>query len=314
MICIIHRKDKLVEDLKQQVSEDEELKNIKFIEVSLIDNNIILKILRKLHIFFKIPRKDIWLDKSKLESIEKEDIIIFFDSYTFEYLDLANKLKNKKKIWLWNQLDKSKCKYVAKMKEIFKNQIWSFDPKDCKKENFNFTSQFYWRKKDNEKIEGEEYDLLFIGRDKGRYKFLEKFFFFLKKGKMRIFGAILKEKFKLYPASKYLTNKFFEYSEIIRLIEKSQCILDINKEEQEGLTLRVMEAIFFEKKLITNNLEIIKYDFYTPENIYILNDIKKINYSEIIDFINAPHRKVDEIKLEKYTFKFWLKNILKERE
>lgn len=313
MIYIVHRKDKLVENLKQQVLEDKKLKNIKFIEVPLINNNFILKILRRLHIFFKIPRKDIWLDKSKLEDIEKEDIIIFFDSYTFEYLDLASRLENKKKIWLWNQLDKSKYKYIYQIKKIFKNEIWSFDPKDCKKEKFNFLPQFYWWKKDN-KMEKEKYDLLFIGRDKGRYQFLKEFLSFLENRGMSIFGAILREKFKLYSSSKYITNNFFEYSEIINMIKKSKCILDINKEEQEGLTLRVMEAIFFEKKLITNNLEIIKYDFYTPENIYVLNDIKKINYLEIIDFINMPQRKVDEIKLEKYTFKFWLKNILKERE
>lgn len=103
MIYIIHRKDELVEDLKKQVLNSQELvKNIKFIEVSLINNNIILKFLRKIYIFFKIPRKDIWLNKKELKEIVKEDILIFFDTYTFEYLDLANKLENKKKIWLWN--------------------------------------------------------------------------------------------------------------------------------------------------------------------------------------------------------------------
>lgn len=312
MIYIIHRKDELVEDLKKQVLNSQELvKNIKFIEVSLINNNIILKFLRKIYIFFKIPRKDIWLNKKELKEIVKEDILIFFDTYTFEYLDLANKLENKKKIWLWNQLDKSKYKYIDSIKKEFKDEIWSFDIKDCKKEGFNFLPQFYWREKDKKKIL-ENNDLLFIGRDKGRYNLLKNILNSLEEKGVSTTGYILKEKFKVYPDHKYIMNKFLKYSEVVELVKKSKCLLDINKDGQEGLTLRVMESIFFEKKLITNNKKIINYDFYTPENIYILDDLINIDYLDIIKFINTPFQKMEERIIKKYTFEFWLDNILKE--
>lgn len=88
--------------------------------------------------------------------------------------------------------------------------------------------------------------------------------------------------------------------------------ISINKDGQEGLTLRVMESIFFEKKLITNNKKIINYDFYTPENIYILDDLINIDYLDIIKFINTPFQKMEERIIKKYTFEFWLDNILKE--
>lgn len=69
-------------------------------------------------------------------------------------------------------LDKSKYKYIDSIKKEFKDEIWSFDIKDCKKEGFNFLPQFYWREKDKKKIL-ENNDLLFIGRDKGRYNLLK---------------------------------------------------------------------------------------------------------------------------------------------
>ena len=75
------------------------------------------------------------------------------------------------------------------------------------------------------------------------------------------------------------------------MLSQSNCILDYNQEGQVGLTLRPMEALFLEKKLITNNKDIKNYDFYNPSNIFILGEN---NIEDIKEFINKPYEKVEQ--------------------
>ena len=41
---------------------------------------------------------------------------------------------------------------------------------------------------------------------------------------------------------------------------------------QGGLTIRTLEALFYNKKLITNNESITEYDFYNADNIFIYKE------------------------------------------
>lgn len=97
------------------------------------------------------------------------------------------------------------------------------------------------------------------------------------------------------------------YQETVDRIQRADIILDLTREEQRGLTLRPLEALFFEKKLITNNRFIKNYDFYRPENIFILDEN---NWDELPDFLAGNYSPVeDEIK-SKYTFDSWLKKVI----
>lgn len=54
-------------------------------------------------------------------------------------------------------------------------------------------------------------------------------------------------------------------------IMQSKNIIDCPKEGQTGLTIRTFEALGSSKKLITTSKSIRNYDFYKPENIYIVD-------------------------------------------
>ena len=98
-----------------------------------------------------------------------------------------------------------------------------------------------------------------------------------------------------------------DYYEIIKLVGESKAILDLNNGNQVGLTLRPLEALFFKKKLITNNINIINYDFYSPDNIFILgvDDI-----SNLTIFLNKKYKEIDKKIIEKYDFSNWLKRLI----
>lgn len=103
-----------------------------------------------------------------------------------------------------------------------------------------------------------------------------------------------------------LKNKSLLYSENLENVKKATCLLEIVVEGQTGLTLRTMEALFFNKKLITNNSSIMQYDFYHPNNILIIRDEADID----LDFFLKPFINRDEY-LEKYKIGTWLENLVR---
>ena len=65
-----------------------------------------------------------------------------------------------------------------------------------------------------------------------------------------------------------------------------------------------MESLFFKRKLITNNKEVMKYEFYNPNNIFIL---EKDNFEKINEFINSKYEDIDSKIVDYYDIENWLK-------
>ena len=93
------------------------------------------------------------------------------------------------------------------------------------------------------------------------------------------------------------------YIEIIENILKSKCIIDINQKGQSGLSLRPLEALFFNKKLLTNNKNIFQSDFYHPSNIFILG---MDNLERISKFMTEDNVKLPDSIINKYEINNWM--------
>lgn len=59
------------------------------------------------------------------------------------------------------------------------------------------------------------------------------------------------------------------------MVGTSRAILDIAQQKQDGYSMRVMEAIFFNKKLVTTNTAVKQSVFYDENNIFIV-DLKQL--------------------------------------
>ena len=223
--------------------------------------------------------------------INKYDKFITFESLYNE--KVAKKIKRTKKenkviVYFWNYIDDNN-KYILNDKNI--DEFWTFDKNDAQKYNMKYNPQFYTK---NVKIQDEQnkYDVLFLGRPKTRKKDivdLEK--------KLKEEG--IQTNFKIIENEK----DYVSYDEYLKMIAESKCILDYNQEGQVGLSLRPMEALFLERKLITNNTDIKNYDFYNHDNIFILGED---NINEIKEFINKPYKKIDQDIIDYYDFDQWL--------
>jgi len=89
----------------------------------------------------------------------------------------------------------------------------------------------------------------------------------------------------------------------INILSNSENILDITQPGQVGLTLRTFEALGLQKKLITTNLNVKNYDFYNPNNVFLVDEM---NLTVSTDFLQGSYQPVSEDVLNKYYVDFWV--------
>ena len=68
----------------------------------------------------------------------------------------------------------------------------------------------------------------------------------------------------------------------------------------------MIEALGAKKKLITTNEDIVNYDFYCPENIYLYNG--KFDLDNI--FFKSKYKRIDNVIYERYSLRNWLKEVI----
>ena len=204
---------------------------------------------------------------------------------------LNNSMKNKKK-WLRQDED-----FITKITPHF-NKIYSFDFEDCKKYHFTYLNQFLpFSFSEMKKIRERSFDnniekkCFFIGEYwDNRVEVINKLAPILQLNNCKTdFNLINYEVFKkaniTFKQSEYYNlGQKISYFDNIEKVKQSDIILEIVQIGQTGVTLRSIEAILFNKKLITTNKSIKEYDFYNPDQIFILEDQ---NYSDIIKFLHT---------------------------
>ena len=269
----------------------------------------VLKFLRRVHMYSKLPGYSIWFGEWKKELPSYDSAIIFASVIKLPAARFIRKHYPGIRVifWYWNP---AKACVNPDLITDEKIEKWSFDPKDCIKYNMRYNTQFYFNNisVQEDGCKTEDIDILFIGADKNRLKKLLEI-----KVNMDTLG--LKTYFHITADNRWGTHTNKQYRErisyetILQYISRSKAILDITAEGQEGLTLRPLEALFYKKKLITNNRSIIDCDFYHPNNIFLLN---ADNAAQICDFLKLPMHEADDGLLEKYDFKAWKDRFFKE--
>lgn len=208
----------------------------------------------------------------------------------------------------------------------FFDKVLSFDENDCKKyPQIIFRPLFYIN--DYKKIsttKDYKYDFCFIGTaHSDRYVLIEKLKSQIIKLKASYFWFLYLNSKKLYlwnkitnPCFKNASIKDFKYKplnpkDVLNYISQSKIIIDIQHPKQTGLTMRTIEMIGAKKKLITTNINIKYYNFYKPENIYIIDRSNPIINT---DFIKQEYKEIDNEIYDKYSIDFWIDDIFNKNQ
>jgi len=279
-----------------------DIENIEFIDLS--DISFLERIFRRFS-YKLFP--NFWVGRI-FRNYRKDDdvIIVLFDSIITNHLCkfiVRHLSKCDVRFWLWNKLSNNVVRYIKESG----CKVYSFDDGQCNTHNLKYHSQFLPYDKrllyseTGRNCEG----IVFIGSDKGRlnqlniigdrFKSLNLKFTFMVKSDSST-SAITNNIHKI--------NSPLSYLEVIKKYKTSLAILDLNKEGQEGLTLRPIECLFMKKKLITNNTNIKKYNFYHKNNIFVISD--DFNDDDFVEFIDSPFIDVScDFEFE-YEFSHWI--------
>lgn len=223
--------------------------------------------------------------------------VILFANDEIDVWEYLVKYSNKVIFWYWNPTKIYKKALPESLPLTF--LPYSFDPDDCLKFGIPFNSTFYFNNISLPKSEISN-DILFVGLDKGRKDKLNKFEADINNRSISSIIYIVGNRNKF---GKYSGNQPIEYIDYLKLISKSKVLLDLVQENQSGLTLRCMESIFFEKKLITNDISIVNQPFYHRENIFVIG-LDDLSY--LPKFVNQPFFKLDSSITNYYDVCSWV--------
>lgn len=257
--------------------------------------------------------KEIWQGKEYFENInstEKFDYSVTIAPNVFHksVLKYLKNISNKSIVYYWDGFDhfpsyKSTIQYF--------DDCFTFDPTDAKTYNLKFLPNFYFAEDRNT---NPSIDLFFLSSYDSRYPLIEKIVTTLESQnnniKIKVFQLPISKKDVISkPASNSIEiiDKPISFIETTALMKDTKIVLDIQKDIQRGLTFRVFEAMGLGKKLITTNKDIINYDFYNPNNIFIWTDDTT---SVPDDFLNTPYEELPEEIYKKYSQESWVKTIL----
>lgn len=272
---------------------------------------------------FCINKRGLWTTRffpalflEELKKISPEDHVLFWGVENLKEMLILQQEIDAAKIsfFLWNPVSTinrnpySKCEYAYYIRKQ-KLNVYTFDKIDTTLYGLKLVNQVY-RKPDKIDYDCNKKDLFFIGKDKGRVKILSDLLDAInQEGLSYYFHIVVDKHTKSSTAyANFLHQKGLLYSEVLKHITESKCIVEIIQAEQSGMTIRTLEALFFKKKLITNNQKIIEEPFYQKENIYIIGKDEKD--TNLTAFINSPFKPIPQEVIHLYQVEYWIKQFI----
>lgn len=257
---------------------------------------LLLRVLREICFRIRFLPKAIWYNKEFID-LDIQYFIVWDVLITKHYLQ-----------WLRKKYPSAQINYkyanmVGKAKNLVPEEIpkdirvWTYDKYDSEKYGIHLYKSNIYFPSNVKPLKAPQYDVFFIGKDKGRGDWLVE----LEK-KLQSFG--LRTKFiitadgVLSKRKPYYQNAI-PYSEITKYLSESKAVLNVVMENQQGITVRDMESVFFGIKLITTNKHITEWEMYDPNNVFVIHDEQDL--SKLVEFLNKPVHKIDPQLLSNHT-------------
>jgi hypothetical protein len=197
----------------------------------------------------------------------------------------------------------------------FFDKIFSFDYGDVARNGFIFRPLFFRPEIKMQSLK-KTFDVSFVGAghsERGvilsniRNNLLSngyKVFFKVIMGRREILSLLFSHKLHLKDLSINCWTKEISYSKYCKILSMSKCVIDIHHPDQDGLTMRCIEAFAAGCFLITTNKNIKKHNDIPPSSYFILDrDGKNIGGVNFDNIINV------NIDMSSYTLEAFIKDI-----
>ena len=281
---------------KVAYSELDKYPNVCSIMDYLESNSNFIKTLFRLHTSIKLnniidlPLKKIWypyIFRNDFKEDKPLCVIIFARNALFsnDYVKyLRANYDGCKIVVFWLDLVKtdSRKNIVNNIKEV--DLSFTFDQKDAEIYHMMYYPSVYSPVESLIGCKDMESDVYFVGKAKDRLNIIlqsyEKFRIDGLKCNFYITGVpkrnrLYKDEIHYCDGISYLDN--------LKNVQSTKCLLEIMQGGGYGYTLRCAEAMMYNKRIITNNPEIHKANFYDPRFIYQFSDPTKIDSSFVLN-------------------------------
>lgn len=260
------------------------------------------RLLRELFFRLRLPFRKAWY--RKIPKIENYDYVIIFDPLiTEDYLKwLLKKTSLKTKlVFTYGNLI-GNARHIQPNKIPQKYEVFTYDENDAAKYGLKLNNHVMLSPKALSLTKTKkEFDVTFIGIDKGRGPQLKKIEKRFQRQGLKTFFYIVPN--RKHPLQNRSGLKPLKYSKFLNYVSKSKAILNYVYEEQSAISLRDIEALSNGIKLITNNQSIRERFFYNSDDIFVLGIDDESNLS---NFIEKPFRQLPPSFFSYYSFESWL--------
>lgn len=183
-----------------------------------------------------------------------------------------------------------------------------FDPSAAKQYDLKFWPNVYPTVSKEDSI--VEYDLCFIGRDKGRQKHLEEIADVCKTKGIRTAFYLMDPSGEECCDNIHYIHNLIPYEKCLELVKKSNCILELKMGKFDSCSVRVEEAVILGRKILTDNPNVSKMPCCAEgSNISEFTNTSDIDW----EFVKNQS-KVDYAYQGEYSASHFLKEIERELE
>lgn len=252
----------------------------------------LINFIKRVHInprigrYLWLPKRDIWYNKETIiERIPKNGYLMINSSAMTNptvdfWLDIRKKRRDAKFVLILvdsmdvigGHMEETK----KRIKQIKWDHILSYDKGDCERFGFKYIGFDYYSPV-HMICDTVDVDLYYVSSVKaGRTEILKKLNMSCSKEKINNVFQIVTSWRKIDYGNCFRKN--IPYEKILENISKSNCILEILQTGQKMQSLRYLEAICYNKKLLTNNNEIVNYPYYNENYMKVFNKIEDIDW------------------------------------
>lgn len=253
--------------------------------------------------------------RSQLRHIAATDVVLFFAMENLNNIASVAKYirAQTRHVFLWNPVAKIKRdldhgrRQVNKLKQIV-DTIHTFDQEDAATYGLQFTPQPY-RQVETPADADTRQVFYFSGVDKGRLGLLLELKVAIAQLGMAAHFHVVPDKGRDYAPQMraHLQERWIPYARNLQESQHADCLVEIVQEHQSGATLRSMEALFLQKKIITNRASAREDAFFDPDRVLV---IERVDGAEISAFMRRPFRPVDPALLAPHEIHAWVRRLV----
>ena len=181
---------------------------------------------------------------------------------------------------------------------------YSYDENDCKQYGFRFNTIMY-----DENLRLPERaltsDMLFLGFLKDRKAKMLALHQIISDAGMKPEFVIVENGNQHEDLPFTIRHSYVNYADYLDMVSQSKAILDITQQGQNGFSMRVMESIFLNKKLVSTNMALLSANFYDPNNILVI-DLQNPDEEALTVFLRSEFHPYSQETRHYYSVGSWI--------